>query len=131
MKRSSANARGRDLIHARPAPAPYRQQFTAHSPLARARHTCNVRGKEDDHRIPASLERARVAARLRRRFFVAGIASLVLAILLLLTSRIRKNKKPQTSAYLLWLLFGSGVAMIILAYVLDATNPGVPAGNLE
>jgi multisubunit Na+/H+ antiporter MnhB subunit len=63
-------------------------------------------------------------------FFVAGAACLVLALLLVLTTRALRKKKTERLSYWLWVLVGSGVAMIALAYVLDVTNPGVSAGYL-
>jgi hypothetical protein len=62
-------------------------------------------------------------------FFAAGAACLILALLLALISRVLK-KKPQRLSYWLWVLVGSGVAMLVLACALDATNSGVSSGYL-
>jgi hypothetical protein len=61
--------------------------------------------------------------------FAAGVMCLLVPLVSWLIGRVRKKKKSQRASYWLWVFVGSGIAMLVLGYLLEVQNPGLRPGD--
>lgn len=56
---------------------------------------------------------------------LGGIVCLLVAFAWWLAARLLKKEKPQKFSYWVWVFAGSGIAMVVLGFVLEMQNPGI------